>query len=218
MEGYDAYIWNKYGPDNTTMPEPTQHALEKSQQLRDIYGPNVRTEGLTTGRSFLDYEVPDRYKVPDRLKNSPPGTYTVSADEVLPDYAKFDAALTMDMFNHIQEDKVLEKTTADALERQAGRLMEQAAALREKYARFGEDDFSPGSVIIFDKVFYEYNGRPLPKPSKAYFYAAIKAPDGLWSTTGPRAPKSYTWDELIRWMGEGVTEVYYVTEMEKFVG
>lgn len=35
--------------------------------------------------------------------------------------------------------------------------------------------------------------------SKAYTYAAVKAGDGLWYTTGPASPKGYTWDELMLW-------------------
>lgn len=33
-----------------------------------------------------------------------------------------------------------------------------------------------------------------------YTYAAVKANDGLWYTTGPRAPKGYSWEQLISWI------------------
>jgi hypothetical protein len=58
-----------------------------------------------------------------------------------------------------------------------------------------EDD---ANVIWFVKRFSD-GGRP-------YTYAAVKANDGLWYTTGPRAPKGYTWERLITWIQEGETE------------
>lgn len=112
---------------------------------------------------------------------------------------------------------VINKETADSLERQAARLLARADEMRAKYDRFGHDDYPDGSVITFEKTFDHYMGRPLNRPSKPYFYAAIKDPTGRWSTTGPRAPKSYTWDELIQWMGDGVQEIYYVTKLERVV-
>jgi hypothetical protein len=115
------------------------------------------------------------------------------------------------------ESTMIDKETADSLERQAARLMERAAEVRARYERFGVDDFEPGAVIVFNKRFNEYGGRSIPW-SKPYFYAATKDPNGLWSTTGPRSPKGYTWDELIRWMGEGVTNISYVSELTEFVG
>lgn len=33
-----------------------------------------------------------------------------------------------------------------------------------------------------------------------YTYAAVKASDGLWYTTGPASPKGYSWDELVQWL------------------
>jgi hypothetical protein len=113
------------------------------------------------------------------------------------------------------EDKVISTETAASLERRAEKMLAEAAKIREKYERFGEDDFPEGAVIVFDKRFNEYAGRSIPW-SKYYHYAAMKG-DGRWNTTGPKSPKSYTWDELIRWMGDGVDEIYYVSTMERFV-
>jgi len=107
---------------------------------------------------------------------------------------------------------------ADALERQAARLLEHAAHMREQAERFGPDDYPNGAVIVFDKVF--------TPGGRVYNYAAIKTIHAntsdytgrvghfeLWYTTGPKSPKGYTWDELIKWMGDGVEEIFYVTEM-----
>lgn len=47
-----------------------------------------------------------------------------------------------------------------------------------------------------------------------YVYAAVRTPDGRWSTTGPRSPKSYTWDDLIAWIdreSQDVVEIYLGT-------
>lgn len=35
-----------------------------------------------------------------------------------------------------------------------------------------------------------------------YVYAAVRTPEGLWYTTGPRAPKGYVWEKLIEWINE----------------
>lgn len=188
--------WELYGPDDTAKPEPTQHALERAREIWPsqsyLFAPTAsnadrREYNAAAGDvRFLTFEVPER------LWNVPPGHYTAEADEVI------------------------STETAEALERRAEEMLRRASAIREKYARFGEDDFPDGAVIIFDKRFNEYQGRPIPW-SKPYHYAAIKAA-GLWSTTGPKSPKSYTWTELVRWMGDGVEEIYYASQMEKFVG
>jgi hypothetical protein len=195
--------WEKYGPDDTAKPEPTQHALESGRSFLFPGGRPLHDADSGTVR-FLDF------KIPDHLKNALPGQYTVRADEVYDVPDRY-------VDHKTGEVKMIEKETADALERRAGEMLERAAEMRAKYERFGKDDFPDRAVIIFDKRFDRYNGRELGFWSKPYFYAAIKA-DGLWSTTGPRAPKSYTWDELIKWMGDGVEEIFYVNEMTKFVG
>lgn len=38
-----------------------------------------------------------------------------------------------------------------------------------------------------------------------YDYAAIKAGNGRWYTTGPNSPKGFTWDELMGWMNSWTT-------------
>lgn len=37
---------------------------------------------------------------------------------------------------------------------------------------------------------------------KTYQYVAIKCRDGLWYTSGPKAPKGYIWGELLLWLME----------------
>lgn len=51
------------------------------------------------------------------------------------------------------------------------------------------------AVIFFQKTF---NGA-----GRKYDYCAIRARNGRWNTTGPRSPKDYSWDQLIRWIYDG---------------
>jgi hypothetical protein len=160
------------------------------------------------------------YYVPRRLWNVPPGTYTVTADELYnpvcnPNDCHCDE-------KNIHETGAKDMRDYEALERQAARLLEHAEKARAERERFGEDDYPDQAVITFDKTF--------PGGTRVYHYAAMKTihledqygnnqePYGLWYTTGPKSPKGYTWDELVNWMGPGVQEIYYVTGLEKVVG
>lgn len=82
----------------------------------------------------------------------------------------------------------------EALERQAERAQEKIdrlLSLPDEPEVKGEKPL----VIFFEKSFHNH--------STIYTYAAVKAPNGLWYTTGPSAPKGYTWDELVDWIMEG---------------
>ena len=82
----------------------------------------------------------------------------------------------------------------DRRRRQAELAIERAQAEIDRLLRLPEEptanDDTP-LIVFFQKRF---NG------GKAYDYAAIKASDGLWYTTGPRTPKGFTWDELVDWI------------------
>jgi hypothetical protein len=164
------------------------------------------TARLPEGVRFLDFGVPPivlHTTVPERLHNVPPGHYNVSADEV---YLADPEGATI--YKEKGKEPIVSKEKIASLEAQARRLLEHAQEMRDKVERFGEDDYPDGAIISFGKIF--------PGGTITYQYAAIKI-NNLWSTTGPRAPKSYTWDELINWMGEGVQEIWYVTKMERVV-
>jgi len=100
-------------------------------------------------------------------------------------------------------------TTSTSLQAQMEFALSTAARLAarlEATKRFGDDDWEEGTVIRFDKVF-TYGG-------KTYAYAMLKA-GGLWYSTGPRAPKAFTWEEMIAWLLEGphaTTEMWVVSE------
>lgn len=78
--------------------------------------------------------------------------------------------------------------------RQAELAIERAQAEIDRVLRLPDEptfaDDAP-NVIYFQ---HKFNSR-----SKSYDYAAIKAGDGLWYTTGPASPNGYTWDQLITW-------------------
>lgn len=53
-----------------------------------------------------------------------------------------------------------------------------------------------------------------PSNDRWYTYCFINVA-GAWYGTGPRAPKSFSDEDLVRWMSENeIAEFYYVTEME----
>jgi hypothetical protein len=66
------------------------------------------------------------------------------------------------------------------------------------------------NVIWFTKVFQ--NG------SREYTYAAVKAGDRLWYTSGPNTPKGYTWEALVEWIYDGRSaEVWHATGYEQLI-
>jgi len=172
--------------------------------MANRYNDEYNDYGNPTGRYVFPDPAPAR--TTGRLGSFRPVTEKVKA--VDPELAE---EIEMSALNRYQIDP----NTAEALERRADAMLKRAAEMRAKTERFGIDDFPDGSVIIFDKVFHEYGGRPI-SPSKPYHYAAMKF-GGVWNTTGPKSPKAYTWEELINWMGEGVQEIYYVNEITRFV-
>lgn len=78
-------------------------------------------------------------------------------------------------------------TKADRLQAQIDRLQ---AELDRVALLPGEPDNDP-NVIWFEKTF---------GGNRAFTYAAVKAGDGYWYTTGPKTPKSYLWQQLIEWI------------------
>lgn len=94
------------------------------------------------------------------------------------------------------------------LERRIARLQAEAdriASLPTEPQGMEEDGTN---VIYFVKNF---------GGSNMYDYAAVKAGDNLWYTTGPRTPKGYRWEDLIAWItDDGQTDVtiWATTEME----
>lgn len=72
---------------------------------------------------------------------------------------------------------------------------EQELAFYESLPAEPEVEDNEPNVVWFTKVFQNGN--------KTYTYAACKAGDGLWYTSGPNVPKGYTWEKLIEWIFDG---------------
>ena len=96
----------------------------------------------------------------------------------------------------------LEQEAAD-LENSLASVSAQLAkrqAQIEELRRYPEDDpFANDTVLRFKKVF----------PSdldKKYTYTASKV-EGLWYVTGAKSPDGVEWDELVSWLGLGVTDI-----------
>lgn len=71
-------------------------------------------------------------------------------------------------------------------------------------AKFGKDDWEDETVFRFDK---QFRGSGV-----TYSYAMIKA-NGLWYSTGPKAPKGFTWSQMVDWWLQGipVTDIWVVS-------
>jgi hypothetical protein len=91
-------------------------------------------------------------------------------------------------------------------ERQAQRALEKLAALD----RFGEDEFEDGTIIAWEYQFHT--------GTKVYSYAAIKC-GGLWYSTGPNAPKAYSWSQMVDWWSAATNdiEIWYAPELARHV-
>lgn len=76
-------------------------------------------------------------------------------------------------------------------ERSAAEALEKLEWLDSLPKEPSFDDDRP--VVIYFQKQFNVGGR-------VYDYAALKAPDGLWYTTGPKSPKGFTWDQLIEWL------------------
>lgn len=85
--------------------------------------------------------------------------------------------------------------SAEATIERAMRRIERLSALPDEPTT---DDPDGALVVWFE---HQFNAG-----SPKYTYAAVKAGDGLWYTTGPSSPKGYTWDELVDWHMKEVNE------------
>jgi hypothetical protein len=92
-------------------------------------------------------------------------------------------------------------------------------ALREKLAEVPQEADTTiffrkllgGRVYTYAAVCYASAGMALVGPGYP------SPPELLWSTTGPRSPKNYTWSQLCDWLldGAGVEELWLATTWEQ---
>lgn len=90
-------------------------------------------------------------------------------------------------------------------------LRAQLAAIAEELTRLEALPEEPpeGSVIRFNMQFGGHG--------TVYDYAAIRAGDGMWYTTGPRSPKGYSWDSLLEWMQGNTTSFMILRQSARSV-
>jgi hypothetical protein len=105
----------------------------------------------------------------------------------------------------ISRREVLKRRIASH-DRSAAKAMEELDRLES----MPEEPTNDPNIIYFEKSFYT--------SEKKYTYVAVKAGDGLWYSSGPKAPKGYTWEELWEFMSKGVDEVWIVTDLELLSG
>lgn len=84
---------------------------------------------------------------------------------------------------------------------------ERVAAKLAVLEQFGDDEYEEGCVLRFNKTF-----RP---GGTDYAYAMIKC-NGLWYSTGPRAPKGFTWEAMINWLTEGPVATYEIWMVSEY--
>lgn len=99
-------------------------------------------------------------------------------------------------------------TRLDRLQAQIERLQAEA----DRIASLPAEPDVESPTIWFEKTFGRQDGH-----APRYTYAAVKAGDGKWYTTGPKTPKGYTWAELIEWItgdGDADIEIWLVGSWE----
>jgi hypothetical protein len=97
----------------------------------------------------------------------------------------------------------------DHLKQQQARLDARIAEIEARLNQYGEDVYSPGAVLAWDKQF--------ASGGTTYSYAALKTPIG-WFITGRDSSTALSWSGLI----DNITKdavalpiLYSVTEMEE---
>lgn len=112
-------------------------------------------------------------------------------------------------------DMIIRRTTQGekmpTVPTKAERLAAQVARLQaelDRIALMPDEPQDPEATIFFEKTF---------GTSRKYTYAAVKAGDGLWYTTGPKSPGGYSWQQLIEWIlddGDQDTQIWFASEWE----
>lgn len=103
--------------------------------------------------------------------------------------------------------------TAGTLEHRRSTLARRISRLEAEIARLEslpEEPEADPAIVYFRKDF----------GGKDYDYAAVRAGDGLWYTTGPKSPKGYTWESLVGFIypdgaDPAEVEVWVVSDLER---
>lgn len=130
------------------------------------------------------------------------GTTLVGQHRTVQDYVEADIRATLATYEALSP-----KEDAVGVETKKERLLARREQIEQELLRLESLPTEPEgtgehAVIFFSKQFHS--------GGVSYDYAAIKASNGLWYTTGPRAPKGYTWDQLVDFIGDA--EIWVCTE------
>jgi hypothetical protein len=193
------------------LPEDQQEALvehirlrRKTDELARIYGTTVRAVS-PTGRVQVSNPPLQEIKMNTTDSNS-----TEDWSDPLMDMSHVTSPQQAERYaqSALSQAERLEARTKRLRER-ADKFLEYAADERAKRQnKFGNDIHPDNTVIRFRKRF--------PNGTVNYRYAAIKA-DGLWFTTGPKAPKGFTWEQLTTWMGDGVERIEILHDRDNWL-
>jgi hypothetical protein len=104
------------------------------------------------------------------------------------------------------------------LERRIAELQSERDRLEteiDKLIELGDDVYPDDSVLLFRKHYapprMNRQGRPI---HSNYTYVALKA-GGFWWLTGSAGAQRKTWDELVRFLTNNVTELWEAREWVK---
>lgn len=120
-------------------------------------------------------------------------------------------------------DQVEEKIRASKEELKRLEEIDKQDRLLDLHRKYGDDGYPDGAVLTFRYRFHKNDWSSDPCTwyrdqataqrtgkcnntahlSMEYHYAMIKCKD-VWYSTGPKAPKAYTWNEMCEWWERGI--------------
>jgi hypothetical protein len=171
------------------------------------WGGSVRAGSICGGYTLIELDGgrpfprlnPDARKCKSCLSTLEGREMTNYLDADEPDFAIGVNAPRMDPVSVLERRIERHQTDIERLERRK----EWMESLPEE--PIGEDGTT---MIWFQK----------PLGSRVYTYGAVRTPDGLWNTTGPKSPKAYRWHELITWIvdrGNEDVQIWFANQFEQ---
>lgn len=125
---------------------------------------------------------------------------TVDRDPTLKEYVKTDILFTTSYYT-----KGGDMPNSKEYARQMMEVWSKKYLAMSKYPDF--DPCEDGDIIFFEVRFPQ---------NKMYRYAAIRSNE-LWYTTGPSAPKAYTWEQLVNWLNDRCDAIYLMQVGKRIV-
>ena len=157
---------------------------------------------------FIAGEVEFEGQFDSLFANPPPGTPRRAARML----RQFQSAHSPHESEHEMAQMPLTRrpTRADAerLMAEGARILNEIDATRSKY-NGGAEPTEDGAVVTFQRAF----GGTLAETY--YSYAAMRA-NGKWYLTGTMGSIAFTWDELLFWCEEGITQNFHLVTDNAF--